>query len=60
MKKILLLMLMILLVTPLINATNWDNVLDYENEDLTVKITNWFGLFGWLGLDDEIGIVEVL
>jgi len=57
--KTIAIILTIILATPLINAADWDNVLDYENEDLTVKITNWFGLFGWLGLDDEIGTAEL-
>ena len=59
MKKIILLMIIALLLVPLVSPAGWDNVLDYENKDLTVKITNWFGLLGWLGLEDEIGTAEL-
>ncbi len=58
MKKLMLIFMFVLLVGT-ISAAEWDNNLDYENNDMEVKITNWLGLFGWLGLNDEIGTAEL-
>ena len=54
MKKIMLFMfVMIFLVGTVSAVMEWDNVLDYENDDMTVIITNW------LGLGEELGEAEL-
>ena len=56
MKKIMMLMLcMMLLAMPLISSVDFDNDVDYEDNDMTAILKNWWGLFGWLGIDDVIG-----
>jgi hypothetical protein len=52
MKKILLLMFCMILLIGNVSAgilTEWNDKLDYENNDMTVVITNWFGLGEKLG-----------
>ena len=52
-RTILLILVGIMFIAflPIVNANDWDwdNVLDYENEDKTVVITDWLGLGGELG-----------
>ena len=50
-RTIILLVVMVMFIAflPIVNATDWDNILDYTNEDKTIIITNW------LGLGEEIG-----
>ncbi|GAH03648.1 unnamed protein product, partial [marine sediment metagenome] len=56
MKKIMLLVLIMLIAIPLVSAAGWDNVLDYENNDLKVTLSNTFLL---LFKTSEIGTAEL-
>ena len=56
MKKIILLMFVVLLLIPLVNAADWDNKLAYSNNDLKVTISNSFLL---LFPTSEIGTAEL-
>ena len=40
---------------PVVSALDWDNKLSYKNNDMTIEISNWLGIIGWLGFDDVIG-----
>lgn len=53
--KIMMLGIVFLMAISMVSAMDIDNVIDYKNKDMTVEITNWLGLFGWLGIDDKIG-----
>ena len=57
MRKIILIMIcLILLVAPLVSAADWDNVLDYSEDDLKVTISNTFLL---LFQTSDIGTAEL-
>ncbi len=64
MRKIILLLIFgILLIGGVNSQMEWDNVADYENNDMTVIITNWLGLGDTLGkakLQDRSSVDEVL
>lgn len=53
--KLFLLMFCMVLLVGTVSALDWDNDIDYSNDDLTVTIKNYFGLFSWLPIDDTIG-----
>ena len=48
MKKLILLFMFLLLIGN-VSALNWDNKADYKDNNLTVIITNWFGVGEKLG-----------
>ena len=56
MKKIILLMILVLLITPLVSAADWDNILDYSNDDLKVTLRN---SILWIFPTSEIGTAEL-
>ena len=49
MRKIFLLVFCMILLIGNVSALNWDNSVDYENNNMTVIITNWFGVGEKLG-----------
>ncbi len=62
MKRIILLMVCMLFILPIVSAINWDNGIDYKNNNMTVEIENgyFFGLGDWFGFNEKLGEATLL
>ena len=61
MKKLLLLLMLGMFMVSLVSAFDFDNGLEYFEEDMKVVFENgyFFGIGEWFGLNRELGTIEL-